>query len=93
MDFTTAVSCCPRQCHHKASLDSRGGEGLQRVVAIFAVVMNRMTIFKLNLASSSGSSLKSYMCQTAVAHACNPRYSGGGDWEDHGLRPAQEKSM
>jgi hypothetical protein len=27
----------------------------------------------------------------AVAHACNPSYLEGGDHEDHGLRPAQEK--
>jgi hypothetical protein len=27
-----------------------------------------------------------------VAQACNFSYSGGGDWEDHGLRPAQTKS-
>jgi hypothetical protein len=24
-----------------------------------------------------------------VTHACNPSYSGGGDWEDRGSRPAQ----
>jgi hypothetical protein len=26
------------------------------------------------------------------AHACNPRYSGGKDWEDHSFRPDQAKS-
>jgi hypothetical protein len=26
-----------------------------------------------------------------VAHACNPRYSGGRDWEDLSSRPAQAK--
>jgi hypothetical protein len=28
----------------------------------------------------------------AVAHTCNPSYSGGGDQEDQGSRPAQAKS-
>jgi hypothetical protein len=28
----------------------------------------------------------------AVSHACNPGYFGGGDWEDHGSRPAGAKS-
>jgi hypothetical protein len=27
-----------------------------------------------------------------VAHACNPNYLGGRDWEDGGLRPAWAKS-
>jgi hypothetical protein len=27
-----------------------------------------------------------------VAHTCYSSYSGGGDWEDHSLRPAQAKS-
>jgi hypothetical protein len=27
-----------------------------------------------------------------VAHACNPRYSGGRDQEDHSLKPAWENS-
>jgi hypothetical protein len=27
-----------------------------------------------------------------VAHACNPSYAAGGNWEDNGLMPAQEKS-
>jgi hypothetical protein len=27
-----------------------------------------------------------------VAHACNSRYSGGGDWEDHSSLSALEKS-
>jgi hypothetical protein len=27
-----------------------------------------------------------------VAHACNPSYSGGRDWEDGHSRPAQAKS-
>jgi hypothetical protein len=27
-----------------------------------------------------------------VAHAYNPSYSGGGDLEDHGSRPAQTKT-
>jgi hypothetical protein len=26
-----------------------------------------------------------------VVHVCNPSYSGGGDWEDRGLRPARAK--
>jgi hypothetical protein len=26
-----------------------------------------------------------------VTHACNPSYSGGGDWEDHDLRLAWAK--
>jgi hypothetical protein len=29
--------------------------------------------------------------QVPVAHACNPRYSGGRDQEDHGSKPAQAK--
>jgi hypothetical protein len=24
--------------------------------------------------------------ETSLAHTYNPNYSGGGDWEDHGLR-------
>jgi hypothetical protein len=28
-----------------------------------------------------------------VAHACNPSYSGGRDQENHGLKPAQAKSL
>jgi hypothetical protein len=27
-----------------------------------------------------------------VAHTCNPRYSGGRDQEDHGLKPARANS-
>jgi hypothetical protein len=27
-----------------------------------------------------------------MAHTSNPNYSGGGEWEDCGLRPAQAKS-
>jgi hypothetical protein len=27
-----------------------------------------------------------------VAHVCNPRYSGGRDQEDHGLKPTQANS-
>jgi hypothetical protein len=30
-------------------------------------------------------------CPVPVAHACNPRLSGGRDEEDHGLRPARAK--
>jgi hypothetical protein len=28
-----------------------------------------------------------------VAHTCNPSYSGGRDWEDHGAKPAQANSF
>jgi hypothetical protein len=28
-----------------------------------------------------------------VAHACNPRYSGGRDQEDHGPKPARANSL
>jgi hypothetical protein len=28
----------------------------------------------------------------AVAHACNPSYVGGRDWQDHGLKSARAKS-
>jgi hypothetical protein len=28
-----------------------------------------------------------------VAHACNPSYSGDGDWKDHGSRPAWAKKL
>jgi hypothetical protein len=28
-----------------------------------------------------------------VAQACNPSFMGGGDWEDHGSRPSQEKKF
>jgi hypothetical protein len=27
-----------------------------------------------------------------VTHACNPSYVGGGDQENHGLKPAQANS-
>jgi hypothetical protein len=27
-----------------------------------------------------------------VAHACDTSYSGGRDWEDHGLKPTWTKS-
>jgi hypothetical protein len=26
-----------------------------------------------------------------VAHACNPTYSRGGNWKDHGSRPTGKK--
>jgi hypothetical protein len=29
----------------------------------------------------------------AVAHTCNPSYSGGRDWENHGLTPTQANSL
>jgi hypothetical protein len=29
----------------------------------------------------------------ALAHTCNPIYSGGKQWKDGGLRPAQAKSF
>jgi hypothetical protein len=28
-----------------------------------------------------------------VAHICDPSYSGGGDQEDYGSRPAQAKTL
>jgi hypothetical protein len=32
--------------------------------------------------------LKNMHCRAPVAHTCNPRYSGGTDQKDHGLKPA-----
>jgi hypothetical protein len=32
-------------------------------------------------------------CQELVAHAYNPSYSGGGDQEDNGLKPAPGKQF
>jgi hypothetical protein len=29
----------------------------------------------------------------AVVHACDSSYMGGRNWEDHGFRPAQTKSL
>jgi hypothetical protein len=31
--------------------------------------------------------------QALVAHTCNPSYSGGGDQEDHGSKPALVNSL
>jgi hypothetical protein len=36
--------------------------------------------------------IKDMNSQVLVAHTCNPRYSGGRDQEDHGLKPAQANS-
>jgi hypothetical protein len=36
--------------------------------------------------------IKTYTSQVPVAHACNPSYSGAGDQEDHGLKPAGANS-
>jgi hypothetical protein len=36
--------------------------------------------------------LKAQMSQVLVAHVCNPTYSGGGDQEDGGSKPAQASS-
>jgi uncharacterized protein (DUF1919 family) len=35
---------------------------------------------------------KYYLSQVLVVHTCNPTYSGGGDQEDHGMKPAWGKS-
>jgi hypothetical protein len=42
--------------------------------------------------SQNSSSLKSKPSQALVAHAYNPSYLGGWDWEDCGLRPLKENS-
>jgi hypothetical protein len=31
--------------------------------------------------------------QVPEAHTCNPNYSGGRDWEDHGSKPAQANTL
>jgi hypothetical protein len=37
--------------------------------------------------------LKEISQPMSVAHACNPRYSGGRDQEDCGSKPAQANSL
>jgi hypothetical protein len=49
----------------------------------------------INLVSSQGGRdgstyVHHEICWVPVAHAYNPRYSGGRDQEDHGLKSAQE---
>jgi hypothetical protein len=36
---------------------------------------------------------KKIISRVLVAHACNPRYSGGRDQEDHNSRPAWANSL
>jgi hypothetical protein len=41
----------------------------------------------------SGVQSRSYCKPGAIAHTCNPSYSGGRDQEDYGLKPAQANSL
>jgi hypothetical protein len=43
--------------------------------------------------SASAETERNELALSTVVHASNPRYSGGSDQEDHGLRPARAKKL
>jgi hypothetical protein len=47
----------------------------------------------LKILASALRNKKRSQCQASVAHACNPRYSGSRDQEDHGSKPALANSL